>query len=76
MNDNDHEPGTRFLVIEIPADASDDDADALMEAVAETAYDYEPSGENKAWDPFIYGWQFPSGQAVERPHRKKENTDA
>lgn len=59
--------GTRFLVVEIPPDASDKDAENLMELVTEAAYNYVPMSRN--WDPFIYGWTFPSDQAIERPKR-------
>lgn len=63
--------GTRFLVVEIPPEASDDDAEALMDLAATAVYDYEPIGDNKVWDPFIYGWTFPGHQAVEVPRKPR-----
>jgi hypothetical protein len=56
--------GTRYLVVEIPPAASEADADAITDLVANHVYAYEPVGENKAWDPFIHGWTWPE----EVPH--------
>lgn len=61
--------GTRFLVIEIPPAATLEQAEELLERVADTVYGYEVESQN--WDPFVYGWTFPEGQAVERPKRTK-----
>lgn len=59
-----HPRGTRFVIVEIPPDATREQEETIIEAVADAAYDAVPNEERSqggGWDPFIYGMQHPYG---------------